>query len=187
MTKRICDVIISFIVIVILILPCIFVCIAIKLNSSGPALYWSRRAGRNGTFFMMPKFRTMILETPEIATDKLLNPKKYITSFGSFLRTTSIDELPQFFSVLSGDMSIVGPRPALHNQHDLIAERMKLGIDILRPGITGWAQINGRDDIVLSKKITLDYQYLQCQSTIFDFKIIIKTISLVAGSNNVMQ
>ena len=187
MTKRICDIIIAIITVSILIFPCVFVWIAVKLTSPGPAIYWSRRASRKGKFFMMPKFRTMSLETPEVATDKLQNPKKYLTSIGSFLRKTSLDELPQFLSVLIGNMSIVGPRPALYNQHELIAKRKELGIDTLRPGITGWAQINGRDDITLTEKIYLEHQYLQRQSILFDFKIIIKTVLTVIKSRNVVH
>jgi len=186
MKKRICDIAIALITISILIFPCVFVWLAVRLTSSGPAIYWSRRVGRKGTFFMMPKFRTMLLETPEVETDKLLCPTQYITPIGSFLRNTSLDELPQFLSVLSGNMSIVGPRPALHNQHILIAKRKEFGIDILRPGITGWAQINGRDSITPSKKIYLDRHYLQHQSILFDFKIIIRTILLLVWSKNVI-
>lgn len=187
MIKRTCDIIISLITISILMLPCIFIWLAIKLTSSGPGLYWSRRAGRNDKFFIMPKFRTMRVGTPEIATDQLSHPKKYMTPIGFFLRKTSLDEIPQFLSVLSGEMSIVGPRPALHNQNELIYRRKKLGIDILRPGITGWAQINGRDDITLSEKIFFDHEYLKYQSLLFDFKIIIRTISLVLKRKNTLH
>jgi len=187
MKKRMFDIVISLITIFLSIIPLVFIWVAVKLTSSGPALYWSRRVGQKDTFFMMPKFRTMYLETPEVATDKLLYPKQYITPIGFFLRNTSIDEFPQFLSVLSGDMSIVGPRPALHNQHTLIAKRKELGINILRPGITGWAQIKGRDNIDQLNKIYLDHQYLQHQSILFDFKIIIRTISTVLKSKNVIH
>jgi O-antigen biosynthesis protein WbqP len=129
----------------------------------------------------------MIVNTPEVATDKLFYPKQYITPIGSFLRNTSLDETPQFLSVLIGDMSIVGPRPALHNQSKLIKKRNELGINILRPGITGWAQVNGRDNIALSKKIHLDQQYLKRQSILFDLKIIIKTIVLVFTSKDTLD
>jgi len=179
MIKRISDITISLIAIIILLLPCSVILVSIKITSPGPAIYWSRRVGRKNKFFMMPKFRTMHLGTPEIATDKLLCSQKYITSIGLFLRKTSIDELPQFLMVLTGHMSIVGPRPALHNQNELIKKRKRLGIDVLRPGITGWAQINGRDDITLSQKVSLDYEYLISQSLLLDYKIIIKTISLI--------
>lgn len=187
MIKRLFDIIISFIAIVIFIIPGVFIAISIILTSHGPIIYWSKRVGANSTYFKMPKFRTMNIETPEIETDKILYPKQYITPIGSLLRKTSLDELPQFFSVLLGDMSIVGPRPALHNQYNLINERKELQIDILRPGITGWAQINGRDNIPLSKKVALDKEYLQNQSTLFDFKIIIKTIFLVLKSKDIVH
>ena len=179
------DIGISLIIISILILPCIFIWIAVKLTSKGPGLYWSRRIGYKSKFFMMPKFRTMILDTPEIESNQLLDPKKYVTPFGFFLRKTSLDEIPQFFSVLIGDMSVVGPRPALHNQYKLIAKRKQFRIDILRPGITGWAQINGRDKLLPSRKIYLDLQYLNQRSILFDFKIILKTILLVITLKNI--
>ena len=187
MIKRAFDIIIALISINILIVPCILIFIAVKLTSSGPALYWSLRIGRKNTFFMMPKFRTMCLKTPELASDKLKDPTKYLTPIGSFLRHNSLDELPQFLSVLSGDMSVVGPRPALHNQNSLITKRKEFGIDVLLPGITGWAQINGRDNISLSKKIALDNYYLKHKSILLDFKIIIITISKVLRSKNVIH
>ena len=187
MIKRICDILIALITINIFIIPCVFIWLAVKLTSSGPGLYWSQRVGRNGLIFMMPKFRTMRTETPELGTDEILSPTKYITPIGSFLRNTSLDEIPQILTVLIGKMSIVGPRPALRNQHSLIAKRKKLGVDILRPGITGWAQINGRDEITLSKKVYLDQQYLRRQSFMFDLKIIIKTIKLVLTAKNVIH
>ena len=134
---------------------------------------------------MMPKFRSMWLDTPEVATDKLVDVGAYITPFGSFLRRTSLDELPQIYSVLRGDMSIVGPRPALHNQHKLIAKRVALGIDQLRPGVTGWAQINGRDEIALQDKLRFDQEYLARQSLFFDLKIILLTVVAVVRSRGV--
>jgi len=182
--KRIFDITISLFIIIIIAIPCIFIWFMVKLTSSGPGIYWSRRAGRQGTFFMMPKFRTMHTETPEVATDKLSCSELYMTPIGLFLRKTSLDELPQFFTVLTGKMSIVGPRPALHNQCELINKRKKLGIDTLRPGITGWAQINGRDDIKLSEKIIFDNDYLKYHSFLFDLRIIIRTISLVLIRKN---
>lgn len=184
MTKRILDILIAGISISILIIPSILIWCLVKFTSPGPGIYWSQRIGRNGTIFKMPKFRTMYVKTPEVATDKLSCPEQYITPVGERLRNTSLDEIPQLFSVLIGDMSIVGPRPALHNQHQLIKKRKKLQIDTLRPGITGWAQINGRDDISLPKKIYLDQQYLKNQATIFDFKIIFRTILLLITSKN---
>lgn len=187
MIKRICDILLSIVLLSILLIPCIFLWLAIKLTSSGPGIYWSKRIGYNSKTFMMPKFRSMIVETPEIETDQLLCSKKYITRIGFFLRRSSVDEIPQLFSVLLGDMSFVGPRPALWNQYELINNRKKLKIDILRPGITGWAQINGRDDISLSKKVALDYHYLQNQSIFLDLKIIIKTIKLALKSKNILH
>lgn len=185
MAKRLFDILIAFIATIILIIPCVFISILILQTSSGPVIYWSRRTGSNGSHFMMPKFRTMQVHTPEVETDKLSNPQKYLTPIGYFLRRTSIDELPQLFSVLIGDMSLVGPRPALYNQYDVISKRKSLGIDILKPGITGWAQINGRDHLSVQEKISLDYEYLKRQSVFFDFEIIFKTISLVIKSKDI--
>jgi len=185
MAKRVFDILIAFIAIIILIIPSVFISILILLTSPGPVIHWSRRIGSNGTNFMMPKFRTMQAHTPEIATDKLSDPQRYLTPIGSFLRRSSIDELPQLFSVLIGDMSLVGPRPALYNQYDVISKRKLLGINILKPGITGWAQINGRDHLSIQEKTKLDYEYLKKQSIFFDFKIIFKTINLVIKRRNI--
>ena len=185
MAKRLFDILIAFIAIIILIIPCVFISILILQTSSGPVIYWSRRIGSNGTHFMMPKFRTMQVHTPEVPTDKLSDPEKYLTPIGSFLRRSSIDELPQLLSVLIGDMSLVGPRPALYNQYDVISKRKALGIDILKPGITGWAQINGRDHRSIQEKVNLDYEYLKKQSFFFDLKVIFKTIELVIKSQNI--
>ena len=185
MAKRLFDILIAFVASIILIIPCVFISILILLTSSGPVIHWSRRIGSNGTYFMMPKFRTMQLHTPEIATDKLLDPQRYLTPIGSFLRRSSIDELPQLLSVLIGDMSLVGPRPALYNQYDIISKRSVLGIDILKPGITGWAQINGRDQLSIQEKVNLDYEYLKKQSFFFDLKVIFKTIELIIKSKNI--
>lgn len=187
MIKRLFDIIISFAAIFILIIPFIFIGIAIILTSSRPVIYWSKRVGSKGIFFMMPKFRTMKTNTPEVATDKLSDPQNHLIPIGSFLRQTSIDELPQLFSVLIGDMSVVGPRPALSNQHYIISKRKALGIDILKPGITGWAQINGRDLLSPKEKISLDYEYLQKQSIFLDFKIILKSIEVVIKSKNIIH
>ena len=185
MAKRLFDIMIAFIGTIIFIIPCVLISILILQTSSGPVIYWSRRIGSNGTHFMMPKFRTMQVHTPEIASDKLSETQKYITPIGYFLRRSSIDELPQLLSVLIGDMSLVGPRPALYNQYDVISKRQVLGIDILKPGITGWAQINGRDHLSIKEKISLDYEYLKKQSIFFDFKIIFKTINLVIKRRNI--
>lgn len=185
MVKRLFDVLIASIAISILVIPFFFISISILLTSSGPVIYWSRRIGSNGSYFMMPKFRTMQAQTPEVATNKLSDPQKYLTPIGSFLRRSSIDELPQLFSVLIGDMSLVGPRPSLHNQYDIISKRELLGINVLKPGITGWAQINGRDYVSIKEKVNLDYEYLKKQSILFDFQIILKTIYIVMKSKNI--
>ena len=185
MQKRCFDIIFALIASACAIVPAVVIWLIIVSTSVGPAIYWSRRVGRQGKFFMMPKFRSMRIDTPEVATDKLGDASTYITPFGSFLRRTSLDELPQIYSVLRGDMSIVGPRPALHNQHELIAKRASLGIDHLRPGVTGWAQINGRDEIAMQDKLRLDQDYLERQSLFFDLKIIFLTVVAVVRSRGV--
>ena len=185
MCKRITDLVIAMFSVIISVLPFLLIVIAVKLTSTGPAIYWSMRVGRSGQLFKMPKFRTMWVDTPELATNDLMNPDQCLTPIGSFLRRTSLDELPQLYSVLCGDMSIVGPRPALYNQFELIKERSRFGIDVLRPGITGWAQINGRDTITLNEKLRLDCEYLQRQTFFFDIKIIIQTIASVVGSRGI--
>lgn len=187
MLKRSLDIFLAVLAAVVSVIPCILIWLSVRLTSPGPALYWSRRAGSHGTFFMMPKFRTMQINTPEVATDKLGDAKSYLTPIGSFLRRTSLDELPQLYSVMRGDMSIVGPRPALHNQDELIAGRAALGIDQLRPGVTGWAQINGRDEIALQDKLQFDREYLERQSLFFDLKIIFLTVIAVVRSRGVLH
>lgn len=185
MIKRFSDILISLVAIIILAIPFLIIAFIIKLTSPGPILYWSRRLGQNGNYFIMPKFRTMKLNTPEIATYKLSSPQKYLTSIGPFLRHTSLDEIPQFLSVLYGKMSIVGPRPALHNESEIILKRQKLGINKLKPGITGWAQVNGRDNVTLKNKVRLDYEYLLKQNLLFDIQIILRTIIIVAKSKDI--
>ena len=185
MIKRILDLIIAISAAIIFAVPYLLIMAGVRLSSPGPVLYWSRRAGSHGTFFMMPKFRTMRVNTPEVATDKLGDAKSYLTPVGSFLRRTSLDELPQIYSVMRGDMSIVGPRPALHNQDELIAGRAALGIDQLRPGVTGWAQINGRDEIALQDKLQFDREYLERRSLFFDLKIIFLTVIAVVRSRGI--
>ena len=185
MYKRILDLIVALSAAIIFAVPYILIMAGVRLSSPGPVLYWSRRAGRYGQFFMMPKFRSMRIDAPEVATDKLGEASNYITPFGSFLRRTSLDELPQIYSVLRGDMSIVGPRPALHNQYELIAKRAVLGVDQLRPGVTGWAQINGRDEIALKDKLRFDQDYLERQSLFFDLMIIVLTVVAVVRSRGV--
>jgi len=170
--KRALDLLIGLSAGVIVILPCLLIAAAIRLHDQGPVIHWSPRVGRHGRIFQMPKFRTMKVGTPQVATDKLADPASRLTPIGGFLRKFSLDEIPQLWSVLKGDMSLVGPRPALFNQHELIAARKARGIDALRPGITGWAQINGRDDIPEWRKVELDEEYLHRRSFWFDLKIL---------------
>ncbi|MDE2488923.1 MAG: sugar transferase [Alphaproteobacteria bacterium] len=148
---------------------------AVRLDSPGPALHWSRRVGRYNRIFLMPKYRTMRIGTPDVATHLLADPDRWITPLGRFLRRTSLDEVPQLWSVLKGDMSLVGPRPALFNQDDLVALRAEAGVDRLRPGLTGWAQINGRDELPIPEKVKLDGEYLQRMSLAFDLRILAVT------------
>ena len=159
--------------------------ILVKITSKGRALYWSDRVGKNNKIFKMPKFRSMLTGTPTVATHLLDNPDVYLSPIGGFLRSTSLDELPQLFSVLKGDMSFVGPRPALFNQEDLIALRKEKGVDKLLPGITGWAQVNGRDELSISDKNTLDVEYLNRQSFWFDMKILWMTFLKVIKRDGV--
>ena len=170
--KRSFDLVISFCFLMILVLPMVLLCLCIKLTSKGPILYWSDRVGRCNTIFRMPKFRTMLVDTPAVATHLFSDSKKYVTPLGSLLRKSSLDELPQLWSILVGDMSFVGPRPALYNQNDLIALHMQYGIDQLIPGLTGWAQVNGRDDLSILDKVGYELEYLDQQSFWFDMKIL---------------
>lgn len=170
--KRLFDLILSFFLVLILSVPILLIAGLIRLTSKGPALYWSDRVGAFNTIFKMPKFRTMRIDTPAVATHLLTNPDAYLTPIGPFLRKTSLDELPQLWSVLKGDMSFVGPRPALFNQDDLIALRTAKGVHRLLPGITGWAQINGRDELPIPVKVSFDEYYLKNRSFFFDLKIL---------------
>lgn len=170
--KRLFDLLLASIAILLLIPPILFTALAVKLTSSGSILYWSNRIGRNNQPFKMPKFRSMKTDTPTVATHLLTNPNSVLTPIGSFLRKTSLDELPQLWSILRGDMSFVGPRPALYNQDDLITLRTKKNIHTLTPGLTGWAQVNGRDELPIPKKVEFDAEYLQQQSFTFDLKIL---------------
>lgn len=185
MIKRAFDLIVV-VAVGILFLPLILLTyLLVKLTSSGPAIYWSKRVGKNNQLFEMPKFRSMKIDTPALATHLLTNPDSHLTPVGGFIRKTSLDELPQLWSILVGDMSLVGPRPALFNQDDLIAMRTELGIEALTPGLTGWAQVNGRDELDLSTKVDFDYQYLQRQSLGFDLKILWLTFLKVLRSEGV--
>ena len=147
----------------------------VRITSPGPALYWSDRVGRNNVIFKMPKFRSMRLNTPTVATHLLTNPGQYLTPVGGCLRKSSLDELPQLLSILKGDMSFVGPRPALFNQHDLVKLRTEMNVHLLVPGLTGWAQVNGRDELPIPHKVALDVEYLQRQSALFDIRILFLT------------
>ena len=173
--KRIIDFVLGSIVGLTLILPVLIVALAVRLTSHGPALYWSDRVGRNNKIFKMPKFRSMQVGTPAVPTHLLANPDTYLTPIGSFLRKSSLDELPQLWNILKADMSFVGPRPALFNQQDLIELRTRAGVHKLVPGLTGWAQINGRDELPIPAKVALDIEYLHRQSFWFDMKIIFLT------------
>jgi len=172
LTKRLFDLLFSVLLVFILLTPMLALALLVKGTSIGPVLYWSARVGRNNKIFKMPKFRTMRTDTPEIATHLMNNPERYLTYVGKLLRKSSLDELPQLWSVLKGDMSFVGPRPALFNQDDLINLRTEKGVHRLVPGITGWAQINGRDELPIPVKVNFDEYYLKNQSFLFDMKIL---------------
>ena len=183
--KRLFDLLLALILSTLLILPILIVAATVKLTSAGSILYWSDRVGRDNKLFKMPKFRTMRVDTPPLATHLLLNPGQYLTPIGSFLRKSSLDELPQLLSILKGDMSFVGPRPALFNQADLIKLRRLHGIDKLVPGLTGWAQINGRDELPIPEKVALDLEYMNNQSFGMDLKIICLTFLKVMRRDGV--
>lgn len=183
--KRTIDLILASILLLILIIPMMIIALAIRLTSEGPALFYSTRVGINGKAFQMPKFRSMKIDTPNKATHLLEQPNSYLTPIGSFLRSSSLDELPQLFTIMKGDMSFVGPRPALFNQKDLIKLRAEKGVDSLLPGITGWAQVNGRDELSISQKVTLDLEYLNKKSFWFDNKILWLTIIKVLFRENI--
>ena len=174
--KRIFDFSLALILLLVFLMPCILIAVAIKISSQGPVIYFSKRVGRNNLIFNMPKFRSMRLNTPQVATHLLQNSARYETPIGPFLRKTSLDELPQLLNILKGEMSFVGPRPALFNQYDLIKLRTKVKVHLLLPGLTGWAQINGRDTLSVSDKVALDVEYLKKQSFTFDIRILGITI-----------
>jgi O-antigen biosynthesis protein WbqP len=183
--KQIFDLILGVVVFALLATPVLLIVIIVRLTSKGSALYWSDRVGKNNEIFKMPKFRSMLIDTPAVATHLLDNPDSYLSPIGGFLRRSSLDELPQLFSVLKGDMSFVGPRPALFNQEDLIALRTEKGVDKLLPGITGWAQVNGRDELSIPDKVALDVEYLNCQSFWLDIKILWMTFLKVIKRDGV--
>jgi O-antigen biosynthesis protein WbqP len=185
--KRLFDFTCSLMAFIVLTIPMLITALAVRLTSPGPILYWSDRVGRNNLIFKMPKFRTMRTDTPAVATHLLGNPDQWLTPIGSFLRKSSLDELPQLWSILTGDMSIVGPRPALFNQDDLVALRTERGVHKLMPGLTGWAQINGRDDLPIPVKVNYDVWYLENQSLLLDMKIIFFTFLKVLRSEGVQH
>jgi O-antigen biosynthesis protein WbqP len=185
MFKRIFDIAISLVILSAIVLPFLIICISIKLTSKGPIFHISKRVGKINKMFLMPKFRTMKIDTPQVATHLLSNPDSFLTPIGSFLRKSSLDELPQIFSVLKGDMSLVGPRPALFNQDDLIELRTRCGVHKLVPGITGWAQINGRDELPIPLKVELDEYYFKNQSIVLDIKILFLTVIKVLNKEGI--
>jgi O-antigen biosynthesis protein WbqP len=185
--KRAFDLVMAVCAVIVLAIPMMATALLVRLTSPGPALYWSRRVGRNNQVFLMPKFRSMRTDAPQVATHLLTDSMSWITPVGRLLRVTSLDEMPQLYNILRGDMSFVGPRPALFNQDDLIALRTDRGVHRLLPGLTGWAQVNGRDELSIPDKVRLDEFYLHHQSLIFDLKILLVTFMKVARREGIVQ
>ncbi len=183
--KRVFDLMLAACASLILIIPCAVVAVLVRITSPGPVLYWSDRVGRGNGIFKMPKFRSMRVGTPALATHLLSDPGSHLTPIGSFLRKSSLDELPQLWSIIKGDMSFVGPRPALYNQHDLIELRTQSGVHVLVPGLTGWAQVNGRDELPIPQKVAFDTEYLRRKSIGFDIRILFLTLLKVIMRNDV--
>jgi O-antigen biosynthesis protein WbqP len=183
--KRLFDLLLAFIAILGLCVPLLVMGLLVRLTSRGPVLYWSNRVGRNNLIFEMPKFRSMRVGTPAVATHLLVKPDSYLTPIGRFLRKSSLDELPQLWSIVKGEMSFVGPRPALYNQTDLITLRTEMGVHRLAPGLTGWAQVNGRDELPIPDKVKLDIEYLERQSLCFDLWIVWLTLIKVLRRDNI--
>lgn len=183
--KRAFDLVLATIALLVLLLPLLVVAVLVRLTSAGPAIYWSKRVGQRNRIFRMPKFRSMRTDTPAVATHLMKDPARFLTPIGGFLRRSSLDELPQLWSILRGDMSFVGPRPALFNQDDLIALRTSAGVDVLVPGVTGWAQVNGRDELAIPDKVALDVEYLRRRSFGFDLRILVLTFRRVLGQHHV--
>lgn len=183
--KRFLDLVLGICASVVFFVPLLILILLVKFTSKGPALYWSDRVGRNNRIFSMPKLRTMRVDTPVVATHLLDNPDQFLTPIGGFLRKSSLDELPQLWCILRGDMSIVGPRPALFNQQNLIEMRTEQGVHVIRPGLTGWAQVNGRDELPLVEKVSLDLDYLRRQSLAFDVKVIGLTVLKVVRRDGI--
>lgn len=185
--KRACDIVGALLAFAVLALPMAVIALAVRVTSKGPAFYWSQRVGRANRLFWMPKFRTMRTDTPVVATHLLGDPAQHLTPIGSFLRKTSLDELPQLWCILKGEMSFVGPRPALFNQDDLVAARTARDVHLLLPGLTGWAQVNGRDELAIPDKVALDAEYLRRRSFLFDLRILAMTAIKVAGAAGVQH
>jgi O-antigen biosynthesis protein WbqP len=183
--KRFFDIVLCLFCLFVLLPLILIISISIKLTSSGPVLYWSQRIGKNNKLFSMPKFRSMNVGAPTVATHLLQNAQSHLTPIGGILRKSSLDELPQLWSILVGDMSFVGPRPALYNQEDLIEQRTRLGIHVLLPGLTGWAQVNGRDELPIQQKVAFDAEYLVCQGFWFDVRILWMTLLKVLQRDGV--
>jgi len=183
--KRLFDAVFSVVLLLVLLIPMVLIAVMVKATSKGDILYWSDRVGKDNVIFKMPKFRSMMVDTPAVATHLLGNPQSNLTPIGNFLRKYSLDEFPQLWSILKGDMSFVGPRPALFNQDDLVKLRSDKGVDKVVPGLTGWAQINGRDELPIPEKVKMDVEYLQRQSFLFDLKIILLTLLKVIRKNNI--
>lgn len=185
--KRLFDITCSLLALILLSLPMLLVAALVKITSAGPVLYWSSRVGRNNLIFKMPKFRTMRIDTPVVATHLLVDPDQYLTTVGKFLRKSSLDELPQLFSILAEHMSFVGPRPALFNEYVLVELRTQKGIHQLTPGLTGWAQINGRDELPITEKVEYDEYYLLHRSLLFDLRIIVLTMLKVVKQEGIIH
>lgn len=185
--KRFLDLLLVILLSGIFMVPILLIALAVRVTSKGPALYWSKRIGKSNHIFLMPKFRTMKTNTPAVATHLLSDPHQYLTPIGSFLRKSSLDELPQLWSIIKGDMSFVGPRPALFNQDDLVALRTESGVSRLLPGLTGWAQINGRDELPIAEKVILDIEYMHKKSFMFDVKILFLTFIKVLRKEGVQH
>lgn len=183
--KRCFDIAVALVAGLLLLAPGVLISLAVKLTSRGPILYWSDRVGHYNRLFRMPKFRSMYVDAPTVATHLLADPGRWVTPLGRFLRASSLDELPQLWSILKGDMSLVGPRPALFNQDDLIALRTQHGVEVLRPGLTGWAQINGRDELAVPDKVAFDVYYLHHRSLALDLKILLRTVAKVFARDGI--
>lgn len=183
--KRIFDIVVGSLLSILLAIPILLVAATIKVTSKGSLLYWSERVGRENANFMMPKFRSMRVNTPQLATHLMSDPNMYLSPIGGFIRRFSLDELPQLFSIIKGDMSFVGPRPALFNQNDLVALRTEQGVDKLMPGLTGWAQVNGRDELPIPEKVALDVEYMERQTFWFDMRILWLTVLKVVRRDDV--